>query len=113
MEFLAIELEGKREDLQWIQVLVPIRHLSLNRNFCGLRRCLRVGYSDEEFPLQDNIFLDTWDINCTKDCKKTLKPIEASRNCQERTRDSDLDALFGWSKGWPSVGFGDLSAVPA
>lgn len=33
---------------------------------------------------------------------------------QERTRDSDHDALFGLSKGyWSSVGFGDLSAVTA
>ena len=57
------------EDLQWIQFLVPIRRVSLNRNVCGLRRCLRVGlgYSDEEFPLQETIFLDTWDINGTKD----------------------------------------------
>jgi hypothetical protein len=62
MELLAIELEGKREDLQWIQVLVPIRHLSLNRNVWGLRRCLRVGYNDQEVPLE-KIFLDTWDIN--------------------------------------------------
>jgi hypothetical protein len=67
MELLATELEGKREDLQRIQVLVPIRHLSLHRNVCGLRRCLRIGYSDEEFPLQDSIFLDTWDINGMKD----------------------------------------------
>jgi hypothetical protein len=66
MEFLAIELKGKREDLQWIQVLVPIRHVSLNR-VCGLRRCRRVGYYDEEFPLQKTIFLDAWDINGTKD----------------------------------------------
>jgi hypothetical protein len=63
MELLAIELEGKREDLQKIQVLVPIRHLSLNRNVFGLRRCLGVGYSDEDVPLQETIFLDTWDIN--------------------------------------------------
>jgi hypothetical protein len=67
MELLAIELEGKREDLQRIQVLVPIRHLSLHRNVCGLRCCPRAGYSDEEFPLQDSIFLDTWDINGMKD----------------------------------------------
>jgi hypothetical protein len=60
-------LEGKREDLQRIQVLVPIRHLPLNRNVFGLRRCLRVGYSDEEVPLQETIFLDTWDINGMKD----------------------------------------------
>jgi hypothetical protein len=66
MELLAIELGGKREDVQWIQVLVPIRHLSLNRNVCGLRRCPRVGCSDEEAPLE-KIFLDTWDINSPMD----------------------------------------------
>jgi hypothetical protein len=62
MELLAIELEGKREDVQWIQNLVPIRHLFLNQNVCGLRRCLRDGYNDQEVPLE-KIFLDTWDIN--------------------------------------------------
>jgi hypothetical protein len=67
MELLGIKLEGKREDLQWIQVLVPIRHTSLNRNVCGLRRCLRDGNSDEEFPLQETTFLDTWDISGTED----------------------------------------------
>ena len=67
MEFLAIEWKGKREDLQWIQVLVPIRLVSLNRNVCGLCRCLTVEHSDEEFSLQEAIFLDTWDINGTKD----------------------------------------------
>jgi hypothetical protein len=67
MEILAIELEGKREDLQRIQVLVPIRHMSLHRNVCGLRRCLRARYRDGDFPVQDSIFLDTWDINGMKD----------------------------------------------
>ena len=57
---------GKREDLQWAQVLVPIRNVSLNRNVCGLRRCLGVGYCDEEFPVQETIFLGTWDINGAK-----------------------------------------------
>jgi hypothetical protein len=66
MEVLAIELGGKREDVQWIHVLVPIRDLSLNRNVCGLRRCLRVGYNDQEVPLE-KIFLDTWDINSPMD----------------------------------------------
>ena len=66
MELLALEPEGKREDLQRIQVLVPIRHISLNRNVFGRRRCLRVGYGDAEFPLE-KIFLDTWDINGMKD----------------------------------------------
>ena len=63
---LALELEGKRENLQRIQFLVPIRHLSLNRNVFGLRRCLKVGYDDAEVPLA-KIFLDTWDINGMKD----------------------------------------------
>jgi hypothetical protein len=67
MELLGVKLEGKKEDLQWIQVLVPIRHVSLNRNVYGLRRCLRAGYCDDEFLLQETIFLDTWDINGTKD----------------------------------------------
>jgi hypothetical protein len=66
MELLAIKLEGEREDLQWIQVLVPLRYMSLNPNLCGLRRYLRVGYSNEEFPLEEKIFLDTWDINSSK-----------------------------------------------
>jgi hypothetical protein len=51
MELLDIKLEGKREDIQCIQVLIPLRHLSLNRNVCGLRRRLGVGYSDENLPL--------------------------------------------------------------
>ena len=51
MGFLATELKGKREDLQGIQVLVPIRRLSLNWNVCGLRRCISVGYCDEKFPV--------------------------------------------------------------
>jgi hypothetical protein len=67
MELLAIKLEEKREELQCIQNLVPLRHLSLNSNVCGLRRCLRVGYSDEEVPLEERIFLDNWDINNSKD----------------------------------------------
>jgi hypothetical protein len=54
------------KDLQWMQALVPLRHLSLNPNVCGLRRCLRVGYSDEEFP-PERISLDIWDINSSKD----------------------------------------------
>jgi hypothetical protein len=59
--------EGKREGLQWIQVLVPLRDLSLNPNVCGLRRCLGAGYSYEELPLEERIFLDTWDIMGSKD----------------------------------------------
>jgi hypothetical protein len=53
MENLDIKLEEKMKDLQWIQVLVPLRHLSLNPNVCGLRRCFGVGYSDEELPLEE------------------------------------------------------------
>ena len=67
MEVLGIKLEGKREDVQWIQVLVPIRHLSLNRNVCGLCHCFTVGYGDKEFPLQETIFLDSRDVNGSKD----------------------------------------------
>ena len=68
MEVLAIELEGKKEDLQWIQVLVPIRHVSLNRNVCSLcHHCPRVVHSNEEFLLQEKIFLDTWGINSPMD----------------------------------------------
>jgi hypothetical protein len=69
MEPLTIKLEGKTKDLQWIQVLVPIRHLSLrvNPNVCGFRCYLSVGYSDEDFPLEERIFLNTWDIIASKD----------------------------------------------
>ena len=55
------------EDLQCIEFLVPLRCLSRNPNVCGLCRCLRVGYSDEELPLEEGIFLDTRDINSSKD----------------------------------------------
>ncbi len=63
------KLEGKREDLQCIQVLVPLRHLSLSMNVRGLRRCAtgRDGYSNENPPLDKTIFLDTWDIIGSKD----------------------------------------------
>jgi hypothetical protein len=54
-------------ELQWMQVVVPLRHLSLNPNLCGIRRCLRVGYRDEELPLEERILLDVWDINSSKD----------------------------------------------
>ena len=67
MELLAIKLEGEMEDLQCIQVLVPLRHPSLNPNVWGLRGCLRIGYSDEEPLLEKRIFLDTWEINSPKD----------------------------------------------
>jgi hypothetical protein len=64
---LAIKLEGKMKDLQCIQVLVPLRHLSLNPNVCGLCRSLGVGYSNEELPLEETILLNTWDIISLKD----------------------------------------------
>ena len=59
---LSDKLEGNREYLQGIQVLVPLFRVSLNTNVCGLRCCLRVGYSDVELPLEKRIFLDTWYI---------------------------------------------------
>jgi hypothetical protein len=67
MKLLAMKLEGNKGELQFIQILVPLRHLSLNLNVCGLRRCPRVGYSDKELPFEETIFLDTWDINSSKD----------------------------------------------
>jgi hypothetical protein len=67
MDLLAMKLEGNREELQCIQVLVPLSHLSLNPNVCCLRRCLSVGYGDEEIPLEERIFLDIWDIISSKD----------------------------------------------
>jgi hypothetical protein len=51
-----------RKDVQWFQFLVPLRHLSLNLNVYSLRRSLRVGYGDKELSLEENIFLDRWDI---------------------------------------------------
>ena len=62
-----MKLKGKREDVQWIQDLVPLRHLSLNLNVRGLRRCLKVGYRDKESPLQKTIFLNAWSIDGAKD----------------------------------------------
>ena len=67
MELLAIKLEGKREDPQRIQVLVPLRDLSLNPNVCGLHRCPRLRYDDKELPIKARIIFDTWDINNSKD----------------------------------------------
>ena len=60
------------ENLQSTQVLVPIRHLSLNPNVCGLRRCLQVGvgYSDKEVPLEETVLLDSWSINSPMDLGK-------------------------------------------
>jgi hypothetical protein len=56
MKVLDIKLEGNREDIQWIQFLVPLRDMFINRNVCGLHRSLGVGYLDIEFSL------DSWDI---------------------------------------------------
>jgi hypothetical protein len=69
MELFSHKLEGKWEDIQRIQDLVPLHHLSLNRSLCGLRRCLIrvVRYRDEEFPLEEMILLNTWDIIGPKD----------------------------------------------
>jgi len=62
-------LKGKREGLQRIQALIPLRYLSLNPNVCGLRRrrFLRVGYGDEELPLEETVFFDNWNIIGSKD----------------------------------------------
>ena len=62
MEVLAIKLEGNREDIQWIQFLVPLRDMSLNKNVYSLHRSLGVGYLDKECSLGKHIFLDIWDI---------------------------------------------------
>ena len=67
MELLGIKLKEKWEGVQYVQVLVPIRSLSLNWSVCGLRRCLSIGYSNKEPPLKENIFLDTWEIYSPKD----------------------------------------------
>ena len=67
MGLSAIRLEGKREVLQCAQFLVPFCDLSLNSNVCSLRLSLKVGYSDEEFPLEERMFLDAWDIDSSKD----------------------------------------------
>ena len=67
MEHFGIKFEGKREDIQWIQVLVPLRNPSLNLNVCGLRCRFSVGYSGVKLPLEERILLDTWDINSPND----------------------------------------------
>ena len=69
MELFSHKLERKREDLQRIQDLVPLRHLSLNRNLCSLCSCLIrvVGYRHEEFPLEERVLLNNWDIIGPKD----------------------------------------------
>jgi hypothetical protein len=61
------------EDLQCVQVLVPLRHLALNWDVFGPCRCLGAGYGDGEFPFLETIFLDAWDINGTKDWAKAKK----------------------------------------
>jgi hypothetical protein len=66
MKLLAIKLKGKMKDPQWIHFLVPLRDLSLNPNVRGLRRCFKDGYSDEELPLEEKIFFDTWNIFSSK-----------------------------------------------
>ena len=65
-------MERKREDLQCIEVLVPLCDLSLDRNVCSLRRCLQAGNSDVEIPLEESILLDAcaWDINHLMDYRK-------------------------------------------
>ena len=45
-----------------MRVLVPVRHLSLDPNVCGLRRRLGVGYCNEDLPLEETTFLDIWDV---------------------------------------------------
>jgi hypothetical protein len=55
------------KDAQRIQILVPLRDLSLNPNVCGLRRLFSIGYGDEKLPVEERIFLDIWDINSSKD----------------------------------------------
>ena len=67
MEVLGTIFKGKREDIQKIEALVPLGHLSLNRNVCGLRRCLSIGYSDKELPLEETMSLDNRDIGSPKD----------------------------------------------
>jgi len=68
MEILVKKLEVNKEDLQGIQVLVPLCRLSFNLSVCCLCRRLTVGYSnEEELPLEETIFLDTWDTLGSKD----------------------------------------------
>ena len=67
MEVSGIKLKGKWEGVQRVQVLVPIRSLSLNRSVCGLRSRLSIGYGDKDLPLEERIFLDSWDIYSPKD----------------------------------------------
>ena len=67
MKLLAIKLEENSGELQFIEILVPLRDLSLDSNVCGLRCRPRVGYGHEELPFEERIFLDTWDVNSAKD----------------------------------------------
>ena len=73
MEVSAIKSEGKREVAQWIQVLVPLRHVSLNMNVCGLCRCFRVGDSHEKLPLDETVFLDTFGTLIARRTKQKIK----------------------------------------
>ena len=72
-------MKGKKGDPQRIQVLVPICRPSLDPNVSGLRRCLSVGYSDEDLPLEEKILLDNWDINGSEGYVAKIKAIEVSR----------------------------------
>ncbi len=67
MEILVRNLEGTKQDPQGIQVLIPLRRLFLNSSVCRLRSCLMVGYCNKDLPLEETIFLDTWDIVGSKD----------------------------------------------
>ena len=69
MKLLAVNSEGKREDVQCTQILVPLRHLSLDPNVCGVRRCIRATgrYSDEKVSLEEAILLDARGIIGSKD----------------------------------------------
>jgi hypothetical protein len=67
MKLLTMKMEEDMEDTHHIKVLVPLCHLSLNPNVCGLRRCFSVGYRDEELSVEERIFLDIRDIHSSKD----------------------------------------------
>jgi hypothetical protein len=62
-----IKIEGNMKDSQHIQILVPLRDLSLSPNVCGLRCYFSIGYCDEKLPVEERIFLDIWDVNSSKD----------------------------------------------
>ncbi len=67
MEILVRKLEGTKEDPQGVQVLIPLCRLSFNPSVCRLCSCLTVGYSNEDLPIEETIFLDTWDVLGSKD----------------------------------------------